>query len=159
MTTPSSSGPNDPTAPLTPSAASPGSGGAFRPLEPGTEIGEFRILRVLGAGGMGTVYEAEQRNPRRRVALKVIRAWAAVDETDIRMFAREIESLARLKHPNIATIYSSGRTEDGLQYFAMEHVAGRTLDQHLQTTGGFERLEPDEIERRLRLLMTLCRAA
>jgi serine/threonine protein kinase len=151
-----SAGPDDPTLPRSGESAQYGL--PSRRLEPGEMVGEFRIVRVLGAGGMGTVYEAEQQNPRRRVALKVVRGGAAIDEADLRMFAREIESLARLKHPNIATIYSSGRTDEGQQYFAMELVTGSTLDAHFRAHGGWDRLEPGEIERRLRLLITLCRA-
>lgn len=73
---------------------------------------------------MGAVYEAEQRNPRRRVALKAIRGGQFVDEIRVRMFQREVESLARLKHPDIAAILEAGRTDDGQHYFAMELVPG-----------------------------------
>jgi len=81
-------------------------------------IGHYRILRKLGEGGMGIVYEAEQQNPRRRVALKVIRGGRFVDDATIRMFRREAETLARLRHPNIGAIYESGRTEEGQHFFA-----------------------------------------
>src|SRR5271169_307430 len=76
-------------------------------------IGPYLILARLGQGGMGTVYEAEQPHPRRRVALKVIRAGLLLDEGRVRMFGREVEILARLKHPNIAAIYDAGRTDEG----------------------------------------------
>ena len=91
----------------------------------------YRILRQLGAGGMGIVYEAEQQNPRRPVALKVIRGGPYVDENQIRMFQREAQTLARLKHPGIAAIYESGRTADGQHFFAMELVRGVELDEYL----------------------------
>src|SRR5580765_8134974 len=58
-------------------------------------IGPYSILGRLGEGGMGTVFEAEQQNPRRRVALKVMRGGPFVDEESVRMFQREVESLAR----------------------------------------------------------------
>ena len=83
-------------------------------------IGRYQILGVLGEGGMGVVYEAEQPHPKRRVALKVIRGGAFVDEARLRMFQREADTLARLEHPNIAAIYESGRTDDGQHFFAME---------------------------------------
>ena len=67
-------------------------------------VGSYRIVGKLGQGGMGTVFEAEQQNPRRRVALKVMRGGPFVDEESVRMFQREVESLARLKHPNIGAI-------------------------------------------------------
>jgi serine/threonine protein kinase len=90
-------------------------------------IGDFRIIRELGHGGMGVVYEAEQQHPKRPVALKLIRGGDLVDDHAVRLFKREAQALARLKHPSIAAIYESGRTEDGQHYFAMELVRGKTL--------------------------------
>ncbi|HEV8202182.1 MAG TPA: hypothetical protein VGS03_19395, partial [Candidatus Polarisedimenticolia bacterium] len=60
-------------------------------------IGDYQILGVLGRGGMGIVYEAEQRSPRRRVALKVVRGEAALDDNHLMLFRREVEVLARLE--------------------------------------------------------------
>ncbi|MBI1799802.1 MAG: serine/threonine protein kinase [Candidatus Eisenbacteria bacterium] len=94
-------------------------------------IGRYRILGKLGEGGMGIVYEAEQQDPRRRVALKVVRGGQFVDDSTIRMFRREAETLARLRHPNIGAIYESGRTEEGQHFFAMELVQGDNLDAYL----------------------------
>jgi len=96
-------------------------------------IGRYRIVEQIGAGGMGVVYQAEQQDPKRRVALKVVRGGSFVDEQSIRMFKREAASLARLKHPNIAAIYESGNTDDGEHFFAMELVEGQTLDRYLQS--------------------------
>ncbi len=96
------------------------------------QIGQYRILRKLGEGGMGLVFEAEQQNPRRRVAFKVIRGGQFIDEGRLQMFRREADTLARLQHPDIAAIYESGRTEDGQHFFAMELVQGETLDVYLQ---------------------------
>ena len=76
---------------------------------------------------MGIVYEAEQKDPLRRVALKVVRGGYFVDDQDLRMFRREIETLARLTHPNIAALYEAGRTDDGQHFFTMELVVGETL--------------------------------
>ncbi len=95
----------------------------------GREVGPFRILRALGEGGMGIVFEAEQSSPRRLVALKVVRGGAFLDEARLRLFRREIEALARLQHPAIAAIYEAGRTDDGQHYFAMERVHGTRLDE------------------------------
>ncbi len=88
-------------------------------------IGAYRILGVIGEGGMGTVYAAEQQDPRRVVALKVVRAGLAIPEV-LRRFKQESEALARLQHPGIAQIYDAG-IEDGKPYFAMERVRGRLL--------------------------------
>jgi serine/threonine protein kinase len=101
-----------------------------RPEQPATIAG-FRILGRLGSGGMGVVWEAEQDQPRRRVALKVMRRDHVVDQLHVQMFRREAETLARLRHPNIAAIYESGHTDDGHDYFAMELVRGLTLDEWL----------------------------
>jgi len=95
-------------------------------------IGPYRILRVLGEGGMGVVYEAEQKDPRRAVALKIVRGGGYVSEHHVRLFQREAQSLARLKHPSIAAIYEAGRTEDGQHFFAMELVRGIPLNQYVK---------------------------
>src|SRR5262245_9105056 len=92
-------------------------------------IGRYRVVRVLGEGGMGTVYEAEQDNPRRTVALKVIRAGLASDSL-LKRFAREAEILGRLRHPGIAHVYDAGVAEGGQPYFAMELIAGVPLDRY-----------------------------
>ena len=108
-------------------------------------IGRYRIVRLLGEGGMGAVYEAEQENPHRTVALKVIRVGYA-DPEMVRRFENEAQALGRLHHPGIAQIYEAGTadTQFGSQpYFAMELVHGQTLltycDQH--HTNVRERLE------------------
>ena len=119
-------------------------------------LGAYRILGKLGEGGMGIVYEAEQQHPRRRVALKVIRGGRFVDEPHIRMFQREIDTLARLKHPHIGAIYDAGRTEQGEHYFAMELVRGRQLDAYLASRSG--PLDEAELRFRLRLFLSLCEA-
>jgi eukaryotic-like serine/threonine-protein kinase len=99
-------------------------------------IGRYRILRLLGEGGMGAVYEAEQEAPHRTVALKIIRTGYANAEM-LRRFETETQALGRLQHPGIAQIYDAGTEETpwGRQpYIAMELVHGETLlaycDQH-----------------------------
>ena len=101
----------------------------------GTAIGAYKVVREIGRGGMGVVYEAEQNRPRRRVALKVILGGRHVDATTVRRFEREAESLARLKHPSIAAIYESGCTDEGQHFFAMELVPGRRLSDVLKDMG------------------------
>lgn len=95
-------------------------------------VGPYRILREIGSGGMGVVYEAEQLNPRRLVALKVMRAATLQDDLQVRMFHREIEALARLTHPAIAGVYDAGETDDGQHFFAMELIEGRPLTEYAQ---------------------------
>lgn len=92
-------------------------------------IGPYRILGVLGEGGMGTVYKAEQKNPQRIVALKMIRL-AMMSVTVRRRFELESEALGRLQHPGIAQIYDAGTSGNGAgaqPYFAMEFIHGRPL--------------------------------
>ncbi len=88
-------------------------------------IGHYRILRLLGEGGMGAVYEAEQDLPHRTVALKLIRTGYASAEM-LRRFENEAQALGRLQHPGIAQIYEAGRAGNQ-PYFAMELVHGETL--------------------------------
>src|SRR4029077_3094642 len=122
----------------------------------GVTIGPYRVLREIGRGGMGVVYEAEQKNPRRPVALKVILGGRHADAQAVRMFQRETDSLARLKHPSIAAIYESGSTEEGQHFFAMELVQGRSLSESLDERGP-ARSRPD-VRLRLALFRKICAA-
>jgi serine/threonine protein kinase len=119
-------------------------------------IGGYRVLGKLGEGGMGTVYEAQQESPRRKVAVKVVRGGQFVDEQRIRMFQREADTLARLKHPNIGGIYETGRTEDGQHYFAMELVRGQTLDAYMNSRPSIA--DPQELRFRLELFRKIADA-
>lgn len=143
--------------------ASTGSGGPLSPAIEGgipASIGDYRVLGRLGAGGMGVVFEAEQKSPKRRVALKVVRGGRLVDEAQIKMFQREVDTLARLKHSGIAAIYESGRTEEGQHFFAMELVRGETLDSYVQNRswGPNPRSALDELRFRLSLFRKIAAA-
>jgi len=93
----------------------------------GSFLGHYRIVREIGAGGMGVVYEAEQERPQRRVALKVVHGLRPHNELAQR-FAREAELLGRLRHPGIARIYEAGVDEKlGVPFLAMEYIEGPTL--------------------------------
>jgi hypothetical protein len=99
---------------------------------PGREerIGRYRLVRVLGEGGMGTVHLAEQEEPvRRLVALKTIRLGSLSSETKAR-FAAECQALAEMDHPGIAKIFDGGLTEGGLPYLVMEYTPGLALTDH-----------------------------
>jgi WD40 repeat protein len=103
-------------------------------LRPGDRVGAYRIVRLLGAGGGGAVYEAMQESPSRRVALKVLGAGPATSSSRLRLQA-EADILARLQHPDVATVYEAGFHES-LPYFAMEFVEGaRTLLQYAREEG------------------------
>ncbi|MCI0588487.1 MAG: bifunctional serine/threonine-protein kinase/formylglycine-generating enzyme family protein [Planctomycetes bacterium] len=98
---------------------------------PFERIGDFRLIRRLGQGGMGVVYLAEQGSLRRLVALKVLRSeHAGAFEAGTR-FEREVQAIAKLRHPNIVTVFANGE-EKGIRYFAMELVPGKGLDERLR---------------------------
>lgn len=94
-------------------------------------LGEFRLIRQLGGGGMGIVYLAEQERLGREVALKLIRPDMLYFPGTHERFEREIEAVARLQHPGIVPIFTVGE-ESGIPYFAMERVRGAGVDQVLQ---------------------------
>ena len=96
------------------------------PLSEGRSIDEYRILSILGRGGMGEVYRAKDLTLGREVALKVLRRAAAGGPADLRRFEEEARLASVLNHPNIVTIYRVGENGD-LAYIAMELVEGRTL--------------------------------
>ena len=98
-----------------------------RSLAGGSQIGPFRIVRILGEGGFGIVYEAEQSKPvKRTVALKLLKPGVATDEV-LSRFEGERQALARMEHPSVAKVLDAGVTEDGRPYFAMEFVRGEPI--------------------------------
>jgi serine/threonine protein kinase len=116
-----------------------------------TRIGAYRIVRVLGQGGMGTVYLAEQDEPvRRQVAIKVLRAGGNSSEVVAR-FRSEQQTLAMMDHPNITHVYDAGATDAGLAYIVMEYVVGDTITAYAAE----HRLT---IPERIRLFVQVCRA-
>jgi tetratricopeptide (TPR) repeat protein len=121
---------------ILPQAGSPSGASGSRPADrptvdaasgpvPGT-LGDFRILRQIGKGGMGVVYEAEQISLGRRVALKVLPLAAMLDPRHLQRFQNEARAAASLKHANIVQVFSVG-CERGVHYYAMEYVEGQTL--------------------------------
>jgi serine/threonine protein kinase/Flp pilus assembly protein TadD len=113
------------------------------------QIGPYRLIKIIGEGGFGTVYLAEQEHPvRRRVALKIIKPGMDSRQV-IARFEAERQALALMDHPNVARVYDAGATESGRLYFAMELVAGipitRYCDQHALA-----------IEQRLELFIQVC---
>ena len=90
-------------------------------------LGDFEIVRLLGKGGMGEVYEAQQLNPSRRVALKVLAPWLADNEEALERFWREAAVPAQLDHPGIVRIISCGKTDEGIAYYTMQLIRGVSL--------------------------------
>jgi serine/threonine protein kinase len=116
-------------------------------------IGSYRIVRLLGQGGMGAVYEAEQQQPRRTVALKVIKPGLASPEL-LRRFEQESQALGRLQHPGIAQIYEAGTADSGSgpqPYFAMEFIRGESLLHHAEA-------HQLNIRQRLEVMAKVCEA-
>ena len=117
----------------------------------GQTIGPYRLLQILGEGGMGTVYLAEQTSPiNRRVALKIIKLGMDTREVVAR-FESERQALARMSHPNIAKVHDAGATDQGRPYFVMEYVKGVPLTEYCD----HHRLDT---KARLRIFIDVCQA-
>jgi serine/threonine protein kinase/Tfp pilus assembly protein PilF len=93
-------------------------------------LGDYRIVRELGRGGMGIVYEAEQISLGRRVALKVLPFAAVLDSRQIARFKHEAQAAGQLNHPNIVAVYAVG-VERGVHFYAMQLIDGQPLDRAL----------------------------
>ena len=104
----------------------------YRKVAIGGEIGHYKIIAQLGAGGMGEVYLAEDTRLRRKVALKVIGRNLNLDERGLRRFEQEAQAASALNHPNIVTVYEFGQTE-GLRFIASEYIEGTTLRKKMRT--------------------------
>ncbi len=118
------------------------------------EIGGCKIQRVLGSGGMATVYAALQKQPRRTVAIKVMRS-AATSDRSLRRFRREIEFLGKLRHPFIAQVYDAGVYEEAggsAPYFVMEYVP------RAKTIVEFAEEKELSLRHRLKLFTKVCAA-
>jgi tetratricopeptide (TPR) repeat protein len=150
--TESDGAPTDVTRDIEPGAPS-GVASSATDVEQLPRIGRYRILRLLGEGGMGSVYEAEQEQPRRRVALKVIKtAWASSEL--LRRFELEFQTLGRLHHPGIAQIYEAGSAETGFgsqPFFAMELIQGKPLVDYASA-------HHLNMRQRLELMIKICAA-
>jgi eukaryotic-like serine/threonine-protein kinase len=113
-------------------------------------LGHYEVLKIIGQGGMGTVYMAEQDNPRRTVALKVVRPGFA-SPAIVKRFTHEARILGRLHHPGIAQVYEAGLADDGQRFFAMEFIRGLPLDEYARR-GGLD------LKARVSLLARVCDA-
>lgn len=139
----------DPTQRLATRAGAPAPGDDGPVLQPGERIGRYRIESVLGTGGMGEVYRAEQLEPvRRTVALKRLRL-AKLDSRQLAWFEVERQVLAQMQHPAIAQIYDAGTDADGTPYFAMEYIEGDSLLRYAE-------LHRLDLRARIVLLLRVC---
>jgi non-specific serine/threonine protein kinase/serine/threonine-protein kinase len=118
---------------------------------PGAHIGRYKLLRILGEGGMGVVYLAQQDKPvMRQVALKVIKPGMDSKRVMARFEAEE-QALALLEHPHVARVYDAGLTGSGRPYFVMEYVKGIPITEHCDK-------HELTIEERLHLFLHVCEA-
>ena len=113
-------------------------------LGPGCVLGDYLITRTIGAGGMGTVYEASQLSKPGTVALKVLLPQFTSDDSMVQSFVREARIAARMRHPNIVEAYDVAM-EDGNLYFVMEYVDGASLREYVASHGPFPPLRALEI--------------
>jgi serine/threonine protein kinase len=106
-----------------------------------TELGDFRILREVGKGGMGVVYEAEQVSLRRRVALKVLPFAATMDPRHLQRFRNEAQAAACLHHTNIVPVHAVG-CERGVHFYAMQFIDGQPLSELIRQLRGRDKKAP-----------------
>ena len=104
-------------------------------LHQARKLGQYRLVRKLGEGGMGEVYLAEHQLLKRPCALKLIKPDAGSDPIALARFEREVQSAARLTHPNTIEIYDYGRTDDGTFYYVMEYLRGLSLYELVRRAG------------------------
>ncbi|MBK6808987.1 MAG: protein kinase [Sandaracinaceae bacterium] len=112
-----------------------GSSGSSDPLIGRTVGGSYTLQEIVGVGGMGRVYRAEQGTLGRTVAIKVIHPHLLGDDQTVARFYQEARAASRLNHPNSVSIIDFGRTEDGILYLAMEHLTGRDLSLVMHEEG------------------------
>ena len=98
-------------------------------------LGQYRLLRLIGSGGMGEVYLAEHQMMKRPCAIKVIRPSKADDPQALARFEREVHATAKLSHWNTVEIFDYGRADDGTFYYVMEYLPGLSLAQLVERYG------------------------
>ncbi len=109
-------------------------------IHPDRALGDFHIVRELGRGGMGVVYEAQQTSLGRNVALKILPFAGMVRENALQRFQNEVRAAAALDHPNIVSVYSIGQ-ERGVHYYAMQLIRGQTLADVIRQLGTLRKEE------------------
>jgi len=114
------------------------------------QIGQYRLVKPLGAGGMGHVFLAEHRMLKRPCAIKLIHPNEAIDPRVLARFEREVRMTARLSHWNTVEIYDYGRTDDGTLFYVMEYLPGLSLEHLLERHG------PLPAERVVHFLRQIC---
>ena len=130
--------PGTPVRPFSPSPMDANPGG---PVGPGFVLGDYRIVREVGRGGMGIVYEAAQLSLDRRVALKALPFAATLDDKEVQRFRIEAHAAASLRHPNIVPVYGVG-CERGIHFYVMPFIEGRPLSDLVRGLRCLSGMEP-----------------
>ncbi|TWT43335.1 protein kinase domain-containing protein [Botrimarina hoheduenensis] len=117
-----------PSAPVPPHEAEAASDRPVAPAGEPSQIGDYLVRGEIGRGGMGVVYEAEERSLRRRVALKVLPFAAVLDQRQIARFRNEAQAAAQLHHPHIVPVFAIGQ-DRGVHYYAMQYIEGQSVAQ------------------------------
>ncbi|MCC6552031.1 MAG: serine/threonine protein kinase, partial [Polyangiaceae bacterium] len=122
-------------------------------LEPGYHVSpHVRLVRLLGKGGMGSVWAADHLALRTQVAVKFMSAALAQDESMVTRFTREAAFTARIKSPHVVQIHDHGLTEDGIPFIVMELLEGEDLAEHVKRRG------PLPLDDAARVVSHVCRA-
>ena len=127
-------------------------------LAPGKVLGNYRLVRVLGAGGMATVYEAVHRRIGRRAAIKVLHARVARDPQLAQRFVNEARAVNLIRHPGLVKIDEFGLLDDGTYFLVMEHLDGEALDRRLDRVGRCAVAEAISIARQVALALAAAHA-
>lgn len=114
-------------------------------LDQNRQLGDFKIRREVGRGGMGVVYEADQISLGRRVALKVLPTAAAMDAKQLQRFKIEAQAAAHLRHPNIVAVHAVG-CEEGVHYYAMQFIDGQSLADWIRELRRLEGRDPVDLQ-------------
>lgn len=112
-------------------------------MNDGSKLGDYEIVRLIGRGGMGTVYEARNARINRRVAIKVLLPEYADCEETVRRFNNEAVAVNALNHPGVVQVSDVGMSDDGHLYLVMEYLEGETLADRMNQAGG--RLVEEEV--------------
>ena len=120
-------------------------------------IGHYQIVRMIGSGGMGQVYEAVHDQMKRRAAIKILHKRFAHNRQIATRFLNEAKATSIVEHPGIVQIYEFGQTDDGTAYIVMEYLSGDTLRQRLDAQGG--KLPPEAMMRIGRQMASALQAA
>lgn len=113
------------------------------------QIGEYKIVREIGRGGMGVVYEAHQESLNRRVALKILPFAAVLDQRQIARFRNEAQAAAQLHHPHIVPVFAVGQ-EHGVYYYAMQFIDGKSMEAAIHELRAVSGITPTQGTTRIR---------